>query len=419
MLPKNLFVGIDCDLKSFTCRLLNDQGDILAKTELPNSLKGAERLQDKIIQTMQQYDFNKLIVGTEATNLYDFHIAEFILHSEKLSSYSLLFYRLNPKLVKYFKKNYPDTDKTDDNDAFFIAERLRFGHLPHPYHSNQLYSPLQRLTRYRFHLAHSITREKNFFLSQLFLKFSGLSQNKVFSNTFGHTSIELLKEFFTVDDIVSASVENLVQFIIKNGKKHFSDPEMIAEAVQRAARESYRLRPSLAKSVNLILSSTIQNIRALDKAIKEVNKAIENEFNAFPNTLKSIPGLGPVYASGILAEIGDVNRFKSNTGIAKLTGLWWKRYQSGDFEAENVYLSPSCNRYLRYYLIEGANSLRVHNEEYRIFYWKKYQEVPKHQHKRAIVLTARKLVRLIYAMLKRNQLYSASFVPDTRKVVNW
>ncbi|MEA3432545.1 MAG: hypothetical protein U9R01_07760 [candidate division WOR-3 bacterium] len=46
----------------------------------------------------------------------------------------------------------------------------------------------------------SITREKNFYLSHLSLKFSGLSQNKVFSNTFGYTSIELLKEFFTVDD---------------------------------------------------------------------------------------------------------------------------------------------------------------------------------------------------------------------------
>ncbi|MEA3432546.1 MAG: IS110 family transposase [candidate division WOR-3 bacterium] len=102
--------------------------------------------------------------------------------------------------------------------------------------------------------------------------------------------------------------------------------------------------------------------------IKEIDKATENEFNAFPNTLRPIPGLGPVYASGILAEIGDVNRFKSNTSIAKLAGLWWKRYKSSDFEAENVYLSPSCNRYLRYYLIEGANSLRVHNEEYKTFY---------------------------------------------------
>lgn len=37
---------------------------------------------------------------------------------------------------------------------------------------------------------------------------------------------------------------------------------------------------------------------------------------------------------------------------------------------------------------------------------KKYNEVPKHQHKRALALTSRKFVRLVYGLLARNQLYS-------------
>lgn len=54
----------------------------------------------------------------------------------------------------------------------------------------------------------------------------------------------------------------------------------------------------------------------------------------------------------------------------------------------------TLGQYLRYYLIEAANSLRVHNEEYRAYYQAKYKEVTLHQHKRAVALTARKLVRL-------------------------
>jgi len=47
----------------------------------------------------------------------------------------------------------------------------------------------------------------------------------------------------------------------------------------------------------------------------------------------------------------------------------------------------------------------MHNEECRAYYQKKYQEVRFHPHQRALVLTARKLVRLIFAMLCKNQLY--------------
>ena len=68
-------------------------------------------------------------------------------------------------------------------------------------------------------------------------------------------------------------------------------------------------------------------------------------------------------------------------------------------------MGKSGNPYLRYYLIEGANSVRMHSAEYGRYYRTKYDESTKHKHKRALVLTARKLVRLVDAMLQRNQLY--------------
>src|SRR5699024_4122421 len=54
----------------------------------------------------------------------------------------------------------------------------------------------------------------------------------------------------------------------------------------------------------------------------------------------------------------------------------------------------------------GVNSVRRHVPEYKYYYAKKYQEVPKHQHKRALALTARKLVRLVDALLRNNQIYT-------------
>jgi len=84
----------------------------------------------------------------------------------------------------------------------------------------------------------------------------------------------------------------------------------------------------LANSVNLILSSTIENIRALTLSLKEVNEAIPNELKAFPNTLESVKGLGPVYSAGIFSEIGNIkprfcirNQVLIGKGALKSTSL--------------------------------------------------------------------------------------------------
>ena len=122
--------------------------------------------------------------------------------------------------------------------------------------------------------------------------------------------------------------------------------------------------------------------------------------------LQSIDGIGPVFAGGIIAEIGDITAFHSSDALAKYAGLTWKSNQSGDFYGEDTPMIKAGNRYLRYYLGEAANSMRKHNVEYGAYYRKKYNEVPKHQHKRALALTSRKFVRLVYGLLARNQLYS-------------
>ncbi|MDI9485676.1 MAG: IS110 family transposase, partial [Bacillota bacterium] len=69
-------------------------------------------------------------------------------------------------------------------------------------------------------------------------------------------------------------------------------------------------------------------------------------------------------------------------------------------------LTRTGNHYLRYYLVEAANSVKNHEPVYKEYYYKKYDEVPKHKHKRALVLTARKFVRLVDVLLRNHQLYT-------------
>ena len=199
--------------------------------------------------------------------------------------------------------------------------------------------------------------------------------------------------------------DELAAFIQKHGRGKFEDVDGTVSDLQKAAKNSYRPPTVIADSVNQILAISMSAIRLLQKQIKEYDKAIEQQLSAIPNTLTSVKGIGLVYAAGIIAEVGDVNRFPSQASLAKYAGLTWTQRQSGEFVAEDTRLIRTGNHHLRYYLCEAANSLRKCDPEFRRFYNLKFHEVSKHQHRRALALTARKLVRLVYALLKTNRLY--------------
>ena len=134
-----------------------------------------------------------------------------------------------------------------------------------------------------------------------------------------------------------------------------------------------------------------------------MDKVIARELKDSPN-LTTVPGIGNTLLPASSLD-REYQTFQDEKALAKFAGLTWHRHQSGRFEAEETSLTKAGNHYLRYYLVEAAQSLRVHNPDYAAFYTRKYNEVPKHQHKRALVLTARKLVRLVYALLSTGQIY--------------
>lgn len=339
----------------------------------------------------------------EATSMYWWHLSAYIATETSLSHLRPKVYSFNPKIVKGFKKSYPSLPKTDRIDAWVIADRLRFGRLPAECYHDEKYQPLQRLTRFRYHVIKQIAEEKNYFLSYLFLKFNTF--NGIFSDTFGAASTAVLSEFYSVDEIAAMNLDDLAAFLHEHGRGMFSDPMRIADCLKQAATNAYRLDKRTLEPVNFILASTLKNIQALEAQVKSIDHAIAKEITAIPNTLGSVKGLGPVLIAGIVAEVGDVSRFADQASLAKFAGLTWTIHKSGLFEAEETRLTKTGNPYLRHYLVEAANSLRLHNDEYRAYYEKKYKEAKIHHHRRAIVLTARKLVRLIFSLLQSKRLY--------------
>jgi transposase len=402
------FLGLDVShAEVVACLLGPDGAELTRRWTVPNTQSGAEALATRVAALAGEAQLAEVRIGMEATGLYWWHLACLLRQTPLLAAVPHAVYVLNPALVAGLKRVYPRTGKTDRRDAFFIAERVRLGRLPAPFQVDLLYAPLQRLTRFRVHLAQSLAREKSYFLSFLFLQCSTYTQERPFGDPFGATSMTILEQN-SLEELVQWPAEQLAAYLQAQGHGRFADPDKVATTLAKAARDAYRLDRLLAEPVSLVLATTLATIRTLQGQLTAVDRTIERELLTLPEarrTIRSIPGLGPVWTAGLVAEIGAIERFADDGAVAKYAGLVWEPAESGQFHAQDTAMSKAGNTYLRYYLVEGANSVRQHCPEYQAYYAAKLAQSTKHGHQRALVLSARKLVRLIDALLRAGAVY--------------
>lgn len=314
-----LNVGMDVSQKDVKVYILDQDGnEAHERFFVDNNPIGADTIATNILECCRKFSIKKVFIGLESTSVYGWHLQFYLADYQELKPYDPMIVSFNAKIIDAFKKSIGNLEKNDWIDAFTIAERLRFGRLPKTCPVDFRYLALQRLTRYRFHLVGNIVREKNYYLSILFLKFSGLCQNKVFGNNFGATATDLFDQYIC---------------------------------------------------------------------------------------LTSVKGIGPTIAAGLISEISGISRFDNDNALAKFSGIYWSERQSADFTAEDTFVRRTGNEYLRYYFTQAADQLRKYLPEYSQYYSRKYKESRSHKHKRALLLTARKAVRLIFALLREEKLY--------------
>src|SRR5699024_10726899 len=194
------------------------------------------------------------------------------------------------------------------------------------------------------------------------------------------TMVELMNGTFSMTQLQAMKTAELIDYLQKLGRQRFKNPDKLAKVLKKSIRDSYRLGKVAQNSIDINLGVQMRVIRAFEKEIKVLDQAIKEIMETMIESkiLLSIPGIGPVFAAGMMAEIGSIDRVDHEAQLAKYAGLTWPKHQYGS-----------------------------HQKEYTDYYNKKYNEVPKTQHKRALVLTARKFVRLVFALLSKHQLYIA------------
>jgi len=159
-----------------------------------------------------------------------------------------------------------------------------------------------------------------------------------------------------------------------------------------------------------------------DKKIKDIEKRLKeiaNNLNMYQK-LKSVPGLGLITATALIASLGNVTNFKNGRQLSAWLGLVPKQHSSGGKE-QLLGISKRGDVYLRTLLIQGARSLlnakfRYTTEEQRsnkdfskFTAWMLILE-EKRGHNRTVVAIANKLARVVFALLSNNYDYDENKV---------
>lgn len=261
---------------------------------------------------------------------------------------------------------------------------------------------LRDLTRQRFYLVDMVSdlkRKSLTLIDRIFPEYPTL-----FSDTFGTTSLELLANCNTPEDILSIETDKLVEMLSTASKGRFKQDK--AEKIKETARNSFGAL-LCTDSASFMLKQFVEQIRFLENQIDELDEMISESLAELNSPITTITGIGDTLGAAIISEIGDIERFESADKLAAFAGIDPSVSQSGNFLGTRNRMSKRGSPYLRRAIWLAATAAILHDPAIKAFYDRKKAQ-GKH-HYVCVGYICRKLVNIIFSVLKSGQPYQPVF----------
>ena len=383
-------VGIDIGKNHHEASIVSPEGKQIGHSlRFATTHKGADSLMSFIFNNIGN---SSCIFGMEATGHYWYPIYSFL----KARGYTI--YVINPIQSDSLRKMYIRQTKNDSIDSFLIAEVIRFGQFTTTSMADENILAMRQLCRYRDSVISSRTEIKlriSTIMEQIFPEYE-----KQFSALWLSTSMGILEKYLTPENIENAPIDELFE-IIKD-KSHNKLTMKKAISIREAAADTFGIKIA-QDAFSFQLKQLIDRMNFLDKQIEALDCQILEYYEKFDCYLHTIPGIGMIAAATILAEIGDINRFKSSSALVAFAGIDPTVRQSGEFSNTHNHMSKRGSPYLRHAIFLAATTCSFHNSPLNAYY-KKKREQGKH-HLTATGAVARKLTTVIYAVLRDGKPY--------------
>ncbi|MDO4468195.1 MAG: IS110 family transposase [Bacillota bacterium] len=318
---------------------------------------------------------------------------------------------ISPLISARFRKLELHSNKTDPLDCkniakvFYLQENLyRFNKM------DEYYINLQKLNRYYEDQLNHLRKQKVGFKSYLDVVFPYFDKCFDKGKIYNDLPLEILMKYPHPELVLQASEDKMVEYLLKKCNHQIGYVRNVVKKVRKLAEDVYSGCDKNGIEVQL-LKQTIINLRYQIKICDEAIETIIQEANKSPNfeAVKSIVGIGDNLAARIIAELGDVTRFKKKNQLISYAGLDPMIRQSGNINGEHLSISKKGNKYLRCLLYQAisANYRLKKNDRLYEFNQKKRQQTVPLKPKAANTATAHKLLVIIYGMCKTGSLYES------------
>ena len=389
-------VGIDVSKGKSTVAILSIEGEVI---EMPFDINHDVEDLEKLDKKLQKFSKEDLKIVLEQTGTYHLPILTYLLDK----GYCVIAENAL-KIKKYLDRSLRKA-KTDKKDSLKLAEYAcdNWYKLKVNFIEEEKYKELRFLSRQYFSLNSMKVQQKVDFSDLTDMLFPGYYQLLEECNFV--VGLKIFEKFSDPEIIRKKKLETFLNDVEKIAQKIGQQRagRNLAIKVYELAKKSVPSCPSNS-STQLILN---KRVVALINLIETTNEIIAkmNEIAKSMDEYKEVRnmrGVGDRLAPLLIAEIGDIRRFKNAGSLIAYAGIDSPPYQSGKYEATNRHISKRGNKYLRKTGFEVMQSIksfcRVDCEVYDYIVKKEAEGKCK---KSAKIAGLNKFLRQYYGILKK------------------
>ncbi len=388
-------LGIDVAKNRHAATLLDETGKRVFKNfKFANTHEGVESLQARLEE--MEISKQNILLGMEATGHYWMVLYHF------LSEGGFQVRVINPLMTAARRNVGIRGTKTDSTDSELIARILREADPKFSAVPDDQTRQLRNLMRLRYECSQTLVAEKQRLTALLDLVFPEYAQH--FSNIFGAASLELLSQFPTAKDLADVDLRKLTKILKDSSKGRLGRQE--AQQIKASAKNSFAINQAI-DSFAVEIRFIVQRMNLLSFQIEELSRQAKNHLTEQQQLLQSIPGIGPVWAATILAEVLPVFHPEEKTGARKLVaaaGLDVRLNESGESTGKGK-MSKRGSKYLRTAAMQAAEiaALVARDPMFKSVYDKQRSRGKKHGV--ALSHVANKMLHVVFSVLKNHEPY--------------
>lgn len=346
-------VGIDVSMGKSTIAIISTDGEVISEPfEIEHTKSGFNLVLEKI----KDIPKDNVRFVMESTGNYCKSLLKIIIDNGYFATVE------NPLTIKKYCDINIRKVKTDKKDALKIAcyGSERWHKLIRYTPSDEIYSELRFLSR-QYDEQMSLKVTKKIHLSGLIeVTFPGLK--KIFNgDSLYMLMLDIYKKYYHPSLVLSKSKSSFIKDVEKISKKTGHRIGMrVAEEMYFLANECIPSSPC-NESTQLAVSNCVLLLQNLEEITNNIIAKMDELARQLPEfeTVSNMSGVGNKIRARLIAEIGDVRRFKNSNCLIAYAGIDVPPFQSGQFVATNRRITKRGNKHLRKVGYEAMKSLKT------------------------------------------------------------